>query len=280
MQKLISFGGEGNSVRAVFAHANGYPPMSYRTLFEALATDIHLQYVEHRPLWDRSPAPRTLPWSSYADDLIATLSRSESEPVWLIGHSMGAVISLQVAQALPDRVCGVIAIDPVMLPRGQWLAAKLMMRLPWVRFALIDRALGRPHEFDDFQQAFDFYRGKRVFSDFSDEVLWHYVRAGHSPADGGGVSLRWSGAWEACVYRSGPLAWPLLKCQSRPVFGIVGDHSNVVSKSTYERWQAVNPGKVTRMVGSHLLPLEYPEKVAKQVLEYCRYDRTKPSAIM
>jgi len=279
MQQLISFGGEVNSVRAVFAHANGYPPMSYTALFEALATDIHLQYVEHRPLWDGSPAPRTLPWSRYADDLIVTLSNTESEPVWLIGHSMGAVISLQVAKALPKRVCGVIAIDPVMLPRSQWLAAKVMMRLPGMRFALIDRALGRPHEFTDFQQAFVFYRGKRVFADFSDAVLWHYVRAGHTEDSDGGVRLRWSGEWEACVYRSGPLAWPLLLGQSCPVFGIVGDRSNVVSKRTYDQWQTLSPGRVIRMSGSHLLPLEHPEKVAEQTLDYLRCDLTNAKSI-
>ena len=84
----------------VLAHANGYPPGSYRALLAELGEPLGhaVQALEHRPLWDASPAPTFLGWEHYANDLIDFIKRQCDQPVWLLGHSMGAA-------------CGVIGKD-------------------------------------------------------------------------------------------------------------------------------------------------------------------------
>ena len=92
----------------VFAHANGYPPGSYRVLLTSLAEVFNVYTVDHRPLWIEGEAPKRLAWSIYANDLIDGLAAAFDGPVWLCGHSMGAVISVLSAHQRPDLIKGLV----------------------------------------------------------------------------------------------------------------------------------------------------------------------------
>lgn len=256
----------------VFLHANGYPPGSYRLLLEPLAAQLRLATVEHRPLWDARPPPRVLDWGHYADDLLATLARELPGPVWLMGHSMGAVTGVLAASRAPERVAGLIALDPVLLPEVAWLGARIANLTRSDRLAIVRRALSRPHTFESFETAFAFYRDKRAFQRLSDAALWDYVLAGHTEAQGHGVSLRWSGAWEACVYRSAPLVWRRLRRLQLPMLGIAGRDSDVLPGSIRLRWQRAVPQlELEVLEGGHLIPLEQPEACAARILEFFRH---------
>jgi pimeloyl-ACP methyl ester carboxylesterase len=252
---------EQQHINIVFLHANGYPPASYRSFLTSLGEHFRVFSLEHRPL--RVPAaPTFLPWKVYAQDAEAAIADIEG-PIWLVGHSMGAVMSMLLALAHPRRFRGLVAIDPVILAPGVWAAAKVAQ---WFRpnsMQIVRTALGRPGRFESSEAAFGFYRGKRVFNNIDDVVLWDYVHAAHAPGEQG-VQLRWSGEWEACVYRSAPLVWHRLKHISVPTLGIVGKHSNVLTPSVAKHWKR-SSGKVTleTLDAGHLVPLEQPAICAR-----------------
>jgi len=54
-------------------------------------------------------------WSftSFADDVVKVVETLDLKRVVLVGHSMGGVVSLEVAQRLPDRVIGVVGLDTI-----------------------------------------------------------------------------------------------------------------------------------------------------------------------
>jgi len=118
----------------VFTHANGYPPESYETLLEPLLAHFRVATVEHRPLWGADAAPRTLDWQVYAGDLIATLEREVDEPVFLVGHSMGATIGMLAALRAPSLFRGIVALDPDFCPSNTgwqgWLCELLVKSCP------------------------------------------------------------------------------------------------------------------------------------------------------
>ncbi|MCD2443886.1 alpha/beta fold hydrolase [Agromyces sp. SYSU K20354] len=65
------------------------------------------------------PAPYGL--VQHADDLAATLDALDVERVYVVGHSMGAFVSVRFAERHPDRVAGLALIDgglPVPSPEG------------------------------------------------------------------------------------------------------------------------------------------------------------------
>lgn len=252
----------------VFAHANGYPPGSYRALLMPLASKFRIFTLEHRPFWSEQPAPRRLSWEVYANDLITTVAREAEGPVFLMGHSMGAVISVLVALKNPGLCCGLVAIDPVLLPKRLWLPNQLLQRvgkdLPMVR-----SALRRPGIFDSYQAAFDFYRGKRPFRRFTDESLWDYVHEGHMAQSDGSVVLRWSGAWEACVYRSAPPVIGRLGALKMPMIGIVGADSEVIRPASLAQWRRAQPQIVIETLpGGHLVPMENPAACLPVIEEF------------
>lgn len=252
----------------VLAHANGYPPGSYRALLAELGEPLGhaVQVLEHRPLWDASPAPTFLGWEHYANDLIDFIERQCDQPVWLLGHSMGAACGVIGAACRPDLFAGIIGLDPVMVRTKIWFWSRVFNRVNPDAMPIVKRALKRPHHFDSHQQAFDFYRGKRVFSNVGDEVLMDYVLAGHALQDDGRVALRYTGAWEACVYRSVPRMGPALKSLRCPLHIIAGDSSDVLTPETLS-WAASQYPRLTHesLPGGHLLPLEHPEACAMAV---------------
>jgi pimeloyl-ACP methyl ester carboxylesterase len=138
---------------------------------------------------------------------------------------------------------------------------------------MIQSALRRPHSFDSFQAAHDFYRSKRPFRRISDEVLEDYVRAGHSEEKGGDVKLRWSGAWEACVYRSAPLMYRRLRQLKLPAMAVVGRDSEVFGPESLNIWNQMGSSKGVHAVeGGHLVPLENPKVCADHVTAFIQQE--------
>ena len=255
----------------LFAHANGYPPGAYRCLLMALESGIGASIAthEHRPLVTNEPAPRFLSWQTYASDLIERIERDAKGPIWLMGHSMGAASGVLAAARRPELFLGIIALDPVIIPDNIWFWSLIFNRLRPSGMPIIRRAMGRPHQFASHEEAFDFYRAKRVFSAVRDEVLMDYVLAGHVEGADGSISLLHTGAWEACIYRSVPRMKPSLSALKCPMHVIAGASSEVLTEETLQLVTGLNERITSQALpGGHLLPLESPELCAEAVTHF------------
>lgn len=252
-----------SSEQLIFLHANGFPPATYLSFLDELKSLARISTLEHRPLWQEK-APKFLSWEVYAQDAIETLRREASQPVWLVGHSMGGAISLLIAHKAPELVRGVVALDPVTINSPFLAWSRLAFRLWPNKPKIIQGALRRPHHFESHQAAFEFYRGKRAFSGVADKELMDYVMAAHAPSDQG-VTLRFSGEWEACVYRSPPSLWSKLGRLTVPVHILGGQSSYVLTSSVVERLSSYSNLEVEMMDAGHLLPMEKPDATAASV---------------
>lgn len=257
----------GTGRRLFFAHANGFPPGSYRQFIDALGTHFAVRAIEHRPLWSEARPPRRLRWSLFADDLLRALKEHSDEPVWVMGHSLGAVVAALAAQRAPERVAGLILLDPVFLPSRFVIQMRLTPEAMRRRIPMLRRALSRPERFDDAEGAFAFYRSKRAFRDLSDEALRDYVASSKAPDAAGGLRLRYPGTWEAAVYGSPPLARSVLAGLRQPTLGLRGRDSDTLRPEMFARWAHWQPTATLREVrGGHLFPLEYPRQTAETII--------------
>ncbi|MEM1143538.1 MAG: alpha/beta hydrolase [Pseudomonadota bacterium] len=248
-----------SALNILFAHANGYPPGSYRALLEPLQRDYSVWVIEHRPLWDGREPPERLSWSVFVDDLRAAIEEIAVPSLHLMGHSMGATCATLLAAQHPGLVTSLLLLDPVFLPDRLILASRFAGRKSMEKFPLVRGALRRPEYFADQQQAFRFYRNKRAFKKFSDEALQDFVDASNEPMPDGRVRLRYSGQWEAAVYMSGPRIKPALKSLKLPVLGLRGEDTDTLSESMWARWAKWQPEAVLKEVpGGHLFPMEHP----------------------
>lgn len=95
-----------------FCHGNSFPAGSYQQMFAALEPHYDIRYLDmhgHNPAY-----PVTANWPHLVQELIDTLEKSYSEPVILLGHSLGGILSLMAASRRPDLVrCVLMSDSPV-----------------------------------------------------------------------------------------------------------------------------------------------------------------------
>lgn len=278
MTKAYEEFGKQQGKVVLFAHANGFPPGTYKSLLTQLGQDCRILAPHLRPLWQdlsefQASANNRAVWQRMAQDQNDFIERHKLAPVTYLGHSMGANIGVLAAQLKPHLYRQLILIEPVFLRQTIARIIRFGPQALINKAAIVSKALGRPDRWDNCQQAFDFHRPKRVFLGISDEVLWHYINAAVVP-DGHGVKLFYSKYWEAAMYGSVPNIWPSLKRSRVPISVLRGESSDTVDKLAWRRWQALPPFvglpehiRAINFVGSgHLLPLEQPLKVANQVM--------------
>ncbi len=118
-----------------FAHGNSFPSGSYRVFLDQLRPHYDVRVTD---MFGHNPAyPVTDGWRYLVQELIDTLDANYQQPVILLGHSLGGMLSLMAARARPDLVRGVVVIDsPVVAGwramllrfRNGWLGAKIWAR--------------------------------------------------------------------------------------------------------------------------------------------------------
>jgi pimeloyl-ACP methyl ester carboxylesterase len=271
-QTIYEMGGQGSIIH--LAVANGFPPRTYQSLLMPLTTTYRVISLPPRALWDDPPPPERLrSWHELADDLLAALDAYAIEPVIGLGHSFGGVVSLVAAAQHPQRFRALILLDPTIFMSWQFwsLAAMralgLQMRMPLVRGALNRRA-----RFDSIDEAYSYWRGKRLFHDWSDDAVRLYADSITRPrSDGQGLELVWLPAWEARYYQTIlTTTWHYLgRLRGRlPILTIRGERSDTLTQAVFAKMQRVLPDMSQAEIAGHghLFPLSAPD-ATRQVIE-------------
>lgn len=247
----LEFGPAGRPLDALLLHANGFNARTYRSLIEPL-DDLHVLAVDHRghgrSTLPAEPAGRT-DWWDVARDLIALLDRLDAPPVVLIGHSMGGTASLLAAAERPERVRGLVLLDPVIQPperRGEGHAG------------LAEGALKRRSDFPSRDAALAAYRGRGAFRTWPEAPLADYVADGFRDR-AGGVTLACTGAWEASSYMAQDHdSWGALTRLSCPAAILRAGTGSTCALDASPR----DGITVETVPGTtHFLPFEVPERV-------------------
>ncbi len=264
------WGGSGPALH--FAHANGFPPGTYRKLIDELTNHHHVFSMAARPLWPDS-RPRVLrDWSPLVEDLRAELDRRGVRRVVGVGHSLGAVISLLAAAADPGLFSAVVAIDPIIFTGVRslfWGTAKKLGLGGRIR--LVRGALRRRVQWADRDEARATYSSKSVFSSWDPEVLDDYLDVGIVDLPEGGVQLRYPREWEARIFAAAPHdLWAQLRQVSVPTLFVQGEHSDTFLDAARARVEREVPGSRAVVIAdsSHFVPMERPSELARVIEEF------------
>jgi len=258
-------GGEGEHL--VFFHANGFPPAMYQQMLQPLTDEYKVSAVYQRPLWPL-PVPDDFDnWRLMIDDACRFVA-AQPEPITLVGHSMGGLISLICAVREPEKVKQLILLDPVILaPHMIWV----MRNLPYClrkRLPLVEKTLRRQNTFANIQQGFDFHRKVRGFKNISDSVLADYMAEGLYETDDG-FKLSYSREWEATIYQTIPWAWSSIKSLTTDTVVFRGHDSDTLSIESVARLLREQPRiKLVEVAGGHLFPLEQPLQTAELIRQH------------
>jgi pimeloyl-ACP methyl ester carboxylesterase len=250
-----------------FSHANSYPAGTYRRYFELLGEDFEIQSLDmhaHNPAF-----PVDDGWRGLVDELISELERRYSEPVILVGHSLGGMLSLLAAARRPDLARCVVMLDSPVV--SGWRAF-LWRIIKWIgredSFSPSRSSVRRRYQWPDERAAYEHFAGKDIFAAWAPGVLQDYMQHGLVPHPDG-VQLRFGREVETQVYRTLPhhVGGVLTRGLKVPVAYIAGEDSEENRLAGLGPTRAL-VGEHFRIVpGGHLFPMEDPALAAQVTRE-------------
>ncbi len=262
-----------------FAHANGIPGAVYQPFFERLTEFFTIEYIA---LLGESPDyPVDDHWQRLTQQVIDSVESACQQhgiaQVVAVGHSLGAMCTLQALYRSPMHFAQAVLMDPPWIYGKTslfWHLAKTADRLPLMNNRLMDKlspagvSKHRRDVWDSRADAYEQLQYKGFFKSFTERSFQGYIEHGlHERADGK-VTLAIAKSTEVAVFRTNPSMYWLTpnRAPKVPATLIIGKDSVFLKNRFPQQIKArLNIDYETHR-GGHMFPLEYPESVAKQVL--------------
>jgi pimeloyl-ACP methyl ester carboxylesterase len=257
------------AARIVFSHGNSFPAGTYSVIFDHLRQrGFEVQAIDklgHDPQY-----PVTNNWPHLVQQLadFARAKQGQGEPAFLVGHSLGGLLSLMCAALHPELARGVLLIDSPVL--GGWKATTLgLAKRTTLVGALSPGRISqkRRNHWPDVASALESFQHKKAFARWDPQVLRDYMEHG-THNDGGQRVLSFDRDVETAIYNTLPdNLVSLLKRHplKRPAAFIGGTHSAEMRQVGHELTHQVVKGRVMMLDGSHLFPMEKPLATAAAI---------------
>jgi pimeloyl-ACP methyl ester carboxylesterase len=252
----------------VFSHANGFPAGTYRVLFDAWGAAGHAVHAIERIGHD--PAhPVTSNWPHLRDHLVAFVEREAGEPAWLVGHSLGGLLSVLAASRRPEIARGLVLLDSPLIAGWRAHSLRMAKATGLVRRVSPGRvSQRRRREWDSRAAVHAHFAAKHAFARWDPRVLADYVHAGFEDREGRSV-LAFDRDIETRIYNTLPHHLPSvlrrhpLQC---PAAFIAGTQSAEMRQAGVEASRRLARERFVWMQGTHLFPMERPDETAAEVL--------------
>ena len=257
------------SPRIIFSHGNSFPASTYRVMLEYLRQrGFEVDAVEkfgHDPKYTV-----TNNWPHLVDQLadFAREQQGKGPAAFLVGHSLGGLLSLMCAARHPELARGVVMLDSPVL--GGWRATTvgLAKHTPLIGALSPGRiSQKRRNHWPSREAALESFQQKKAFAKWDPQVLRDYMDHG-THDEGGQRVLSFDREVETAIYNSLPhkldslLKRKPLKC---PVAFIGGTHSSEMRQAGSELTYQVVKGRIMMLDGSHLFPMEKPLATAAAI---------------
>lgn len=263
-----------------FAHANGIPSAVYQPLFDTLAEFFTIEYVEM--LGCDLDYPVDNHWRRLTKQVIDSVKRTCEyhgvEHIVAVGHSLGAMCTVQAMYKAPQYFSQAVLMDPPWIYGKTsllWHIAKTADRLPFMKHRLMDKlspasiSKHRRDIWDNRQQAYSKLRNKGFFKSFDDRVFECYINHGLQKRADGKVTLAIPKEVEVAVFRTNP-SWYWLtpnRAPKPPLTLIIGEESEFLKHQFPQQVKARLGIRYETHKGGHMFPLQYPDSVSLQILE-------------
>lgn len=252
-----------------FAHATGFNAETYAPLLTPLSARMRILASDARGhgFSTLRTAPRLArDWKIFRADLARFLEAAAAGPVILAGHSMGATVSAMIAALWPDRVKGLILLEPVLVPKILHFVRWVPLRPPSMDLA--SRAERRRTTFASFDAARVSYLGRGAFRTWPEEFLVAYLKGGLIPTGNGSeMRLACAPSWEAQTFRSTPIGAVGLARRIRcPVTLLYAEHSTPPESECRAFARRHGNTRLIKVPGTtHFLPMERPDLVREEI---------------
>ncbi len=264
----LDWGGAGAPI--VVVHATGFLGRIYRPIAEALRSIGHVWSFDQRGHGDSGPAPDgKYTWDNTMNNLAGFIVAMgmESTGVRAFGHSAGATAIGGLAAERPGLIARAVLAEPVVFESPT--APELGWRNPF-----IERTLKRRRVFDSVEAMFQNFANKPPYNTWRKDILRDYCEFGTRANADGKRELKCAPEVEAKLYDSARDFDGLGRIlrASVPMLILFGTRGDSLGASLSPRIsRELKGGRVIDAPDAgHFLPMEKPEYVAEQAIEFLR----------
>jgi len=257
-----------------FSHATGFNGETYRGLLAPLHGEAHIAAADFRghgfTTLPHAPGPQAS-WFTFGHDLPHILDGIQKGPVILAGHSMGAITSMMMAVAHPERVRGLVLAEPVLIPRFMRQTMRLRQIFGGKASGNVNLSLlaaKRRSVFPSFEAALAGYRGRGAFKTWPDETIADYLRGGLLPTGNGTeVRLACDPKWESSIFQHGPAGIARIAKRVHCPLTVLYGSDGTTSESEVQRVARLHGNaRIIKVPGTtHFLPMERPDIVQDEI---------------
>lgn len=257
-----------------FAYATGLNAQTYQPLLERFSRQFRVA------VWDmrghgHSPFPAIDAgfegWKTLERDLEEVVVKL-GEKVHLVGHSIGATLSIMLAARRPDIVASVAALEPSSISNADRLQVEICRAQGGVYdFDKARAAARRRSRWRSREEAKASYAGRGMFKTRPDVFLENYLEAGLQDAGDGGLRLSCEPAWEAAIFAAVTTSiWRSLPELKVPLLMVRGTVDTMISDVDATHFVRLSKHlRDVRIEGStHFLPMEETALVANEVSQH------------
>jgi pimeloyl-ACP methyl ester carboxylesterase len=267
----------GTGLQVHFLHGNGFCAGTYAPFISNFPDDLHIFASDVRGHGDSLDLNhrRIRNWQVFVRDLKTVIEQVMTPPILGMGHSLGAVTTYMAAAQYPHLFCGIVLIDPVMLPKKLlWLIAGMKFMGMAGNIPLARAARRRRRNFKGKKEALKlFTAGRGIFKNWSQEFVQAYLECGLLERDSQTAVLKCDPELEAQIFESVPLnIWKYARKITCPALVIRGELSTFFSAPAAERLKAVMADieLVTIPQSGHFPPMEKPQQCARLITDFVR----------
>jgi len=182
-------------------------------------------------------------------------------------------MTLYAAVQEPDLFSHVVLIDPTMLsPKLLWQIKFMKLFGLEARSYLVKGALRRKRTWESTEGAYDYFRGRQLFKNWSNEMVRAYAENMTAPSPGG-VQLIYPPEWEARIYKTIPTdVWKFAEQLRQPTLVVRGENSNTFTADSEKAFRKSNPRAEFKVIpgAGHLVAQEKPEELAQGLTKFLK----------
>jgi pimeloyl-ACP methyl ester carboxylesterase len=255
----------------VFSHGNSFPASTYSVMLASLKKrGFTVKCIEKFGHDARYPVTNNWPHTvQELADFVQPLVQKTGQKVWLVGHSLGGILSTMCAAHHPELARGVVLLDSPVI--GGWKAtalgaAKASGIVGNISPGKISQR--RRQSWESEQAAFESFKSKRAFALWDEQVLRDYIAYGTYTSEDGKRTLSFSRAVETQIYNTLPDNLPRLlrsKPLQCPAAFIGGLQSEELKRTGTELTAQFTQNRMSWINGTHLFPMEKPLATAALV---------------